>query len=282
MSSRWLPYALIAPATVFTAALFLYPFGMVATQAFTGNDGAFSLAHFRTMTDHWKFAGALQNTLWLAIIVVPLQLCLALALAQMVTRMQRGRDTMLYIWTIPLGISDLAAGIIWLAIFEQTGFLNTLMMGVGVVSEPVGFLGYANLGTTLLAVVMAEVWRATAIVLVILVSGMGLIPKEYNEAAEVFGAGAWAKFWRVTLPLLKPSLQTALILRTILAFEVFAVVAVLSGTQFPVLMGETYEWQFTLQDGSVAAAYAMVILAISIASTVFFLRVLRTPEGVRA
>jgi multiple sugar transport system permease protein len=200
----------------------------------------------------------------------------------MVTRLQRGRDTMLYIWTIPLGISDLAAGIIWLAIFEQTGFLNSLMMGVGVVSEPVGFLGYANLGTTLLAVVMAEVWRATAIVLVILVSGMGLIPKEYSEAAEVFGAGAWQKFWRVTLPLLKPSLQTALILRTILAFEVFAVVAVLSGTQFPVLMGETYEWQFTLQDSAVAAAYAMVILGISIVSTAFFLRFLRTPEGVRA
>jgi multiple sugar transport system permease protein len=151
-----------------------------------------------------------------------------------------------------------------------------------VVSEPVGFLGYANLGTTLLAVVMAEVWRATAIVLVILVSGMGLIPKEYSEAAEVFGAGAWQKFWRVTLPLLKPSLQTALILRTILAFEVFAVVAVLSGTQFPVLMGETYEWQFTLQDSAVAAAYAMVILGISIVSTAFFLRFLRTPEGVRA
>lgn len=282
MSPRLLPYALIAPATVFTAALFLYPFLMVAQQAFTGGDGSFSLAHFRTMAEHWKFESALTNTLWLAALVVPLQLCLALALAQMVTRLQRGRDVMLYIWTIPLGISDLAAGIIWLTVFEQTGFLNTMLMGLGAIDEPTSFLGYSNMGTTLLAVVVAEVWRATAIVLVILVSGMGLIPKEYNEAAEVFGAGAWAKFWRVTLPLLKPSLQTALILRTILAFEVFAVVAVLSGTQFPVLMGETYEWQFTLQDGSVAAAYAMVILAISIVTTVFYLRVLRTPEGVRA
>lgn len=282
MSPRLLPYALIAPATVFTAALFLYPFLMVAQQAFTGGDGSFSLAHFRTMAEHWKFESALTNTLWLAAVVVPLQLCLALALAQMVTRLQRGRDVMLYIWTIPLGISDLAAGIIWLTVFEQTGFLNTMLMGLGAIDEPTSFLGYSNMGTTLLAVVVAEVWRATAIVLVILVSGMGLIPKEYNEAAEVFGAGAWAKFWRITLPLLKPSLQTALILRTILAFEVFAVVAVLSGTQFPVLMGETYEWQFTLQDGSVAAAYAMVILAISIVTTVFYLRVLRTPEGVRA
>lgn len=282
MTPRWLPYALIAPAAAFAAALFLYPFGMVATQAFAGSDGAFSLAHFRTMVGHWKFAGAMKNTLWLAAIVVPLQMCLAMALAQMVTRLQRGRDVILYVWTIPLGISDLAAGIIWLTIFEQTGFLNSLLMGIGVVDTPIGFLGYTNLGSTFLAVVLAEIWRATAIVLVILVSGMGLIPKEYNEAAEVFGAGSWAKFWHVTLPLLKPSLQTALILRTILAFEVFAVVSVLSGTQLPVLMGETYQWQFTLQDGSVASAYAMVILAVSIVSTLFFLHVLRTPDGVRA
>ena len=82
MSPRLLPYALIAPATVFTAALFLYPFALVAQQAFTGSDGAFSLAHFRTMAEHWKFESALTNTLWLAAIVVPLQLCLALALAQ--------------------------------------------------------------------------------------------------------------------------------------------------------------------------------------------------------
>jgi multiple sugar transport system permease protein len=57
---------------------------------------------------------------------------------------------------------------------------------------------------------------------------------------------------------------------------------VLSGTQFPVLMGETFQWQFALQDGSVAAAYAMVILAISLLSTLFYLRVLRSPEGVKA
>ena len=84
---------------------------------------------------------------------------------------------------------------------------------------------------------LAEVWRATAIMMVILVAGMGLIPKEYGEAAEVFGASPLAEVSRrVTLPMLKPSLQTALILRVILAFEVFAVVVALGGTQMPVLM----------------------------------------------
>jgi multiple sugar transport system permease protein len=283
MKSRWLPYALIAPALVFTLALFVYPSVMVTAQAFLSKAGAgFGLDHLRTMVEHWKFGKALGNTFMLVLLVIPLQLGVALALAQMLARIQRGRDLLLYVWTIPLGISDLAAGIIWLAIFEQSGFLNTLIIGSGLSDRPFSFLGYSDATTTLLAVVLAEVWRATPIVLVIIVSGMGLIPKEYGEAAEVFGAGAWQKFRRVTLPLLKPSLQTALILRTILAFEVFAVVVALSGTQYPVLMGETYTWQFTLQDPNVAAAYALVILGVSILSTVFYLRVLRTPRGVSA
>jgi multiple sugar transport system permease protein len=282
MNQRQLPYWLIAPATLFTIALFVLPFYGVASLAFTNAAGDFSLAAFETMGSNWKFGAALKNTLWLAALVIPLQLVLALAMAQMVNQIRRGRDLLLYVWTVPLGISDLAAGIIWLAIFEQTGFLNTLLMAVGSVAEPLNFLAFANTGTLLLAVVLAEVWRATAIVLVILVSGMGLIPKEYGEAADVFGASAWQKFRHVTLPLLKPSLQTALILRTILAFEVFAVVAALSGTKFPVLMSETYNWQFNLQDGPVAAAMAMVILGISVVSTLIYLRALRTPPGATA
>lgn len=281
MHARWLPYALITPACLFTAALFLYPAAGVTLLAFTGSDGGWTLAAFRTMASNWKFPAALGNTLLLALLVVPLQLVLALAMAQMLSGLRKGKDALLYIWTIPLGISDLAAGIIWLALMDQTGFLNTVLMQLGLLAEPRNFLGFGNTWSILMAVLLAEVWRATAIVLVIIVSGMGLIPKEYREAAEVFGASPWQTFWRVTLPLLKPSLQTALVLRTILAFEVFAVVVALAGTKFPLLMSETYHWQFSLQDGPVAAAFALVILAISLLSTLFYVRVLRTPAGAR-
>jgi len=257
---------------------FVYPFVQIAFLAFTGPDG-FTLQHVQTMATHWKFKSALGWTLLLAVVVVPIQLALALSMASIVSRLERGRSTILYIFSIPLGLSDLAAGIIWLAIFEQSGFLNSLLVGLGVIDRPILFLGYQNLWAIFIAVVLAEIWRATAIVMVILVSGMGLIPREYYEAAEVFGAGAWKRFIKITLPLLRPSLQTALILRTILAFEVFAVVAALGGTTMPVLMGETYQWQFALQDRSVAAAYALVILAISIAATLFYLRALRVPKG---
>ncbi len=278
MDNRTLPYLLLLPATLFLCVFFLYPFALVAWQAFT-NEAGFTLEHFRTMADHWKFPIAFWNTMLLALAVVPVQVVLSITMAMMVTRMQRGRDIMLYIWTIPLGISDLAAGIIWLAIFEQTGFLNSMLYGLGVIEQPTNFLSYQNTWVIFIAIALAEIWRATAIMLVILVAGLGLIPKEYDEAAEVFGASRWQRLWKVTLPLLRPSLQTALILRVILAFEVFAVVAALGGTSLPVLMGETYNYQFELQDGHVAAALALVILAISIAFTLFFLRVLRVPKG---
>ena len=278
MQAKALPYLLLLPATLFLLVFFVYPFIQIAILAVT-RDGSFSLQPLTTMATHWKFSSALGWTLLLAAVVVPIQLAMALSMASIVTKLKTGRNAILYIFSIPLGLSDLAAGIVWLAIFEQSGFLNSLLAGLGVIDRPVLFLSYQNIWIIFLAVVLAEIWRATAIMMVILVSGMGLIPKEYYEAGEVFGAGAWQRFWKITIPMLRPSLQSALILRTLAAFEVFAVVTALGGTTLPVLMGETYNWQFTLQDRNVAAAYALVILAISIAATLFFLRVLRVPKG---
>lgn len=278
MNSKTLPYLLLAPATIFLVVFFLWPFLQIAWLAFSTPEGL-TLKHFQTMASNWKFWPTFWNTIILAAIVVPLQLVMALAMAQIVAKLNTARNTILYIFTIPLGLSDLAAGIIWLAIFEQSGFLNSMLVGLGVIERPILFLGYQNLWVIFIAVILAELWRATAIVMVILVSGMGLIPKEYYEAAEVFGAGPWKRFVKVTLPMLKPSIQTALILRTIAAFEVFAVVVALGGTTLPVLVGETFNWQFALNDRNVAAAFALVILAISIAATLVFLRVLRTPKG---
>lgn len=280
-SQRTLAYLLLLPSTLFLLTFFVVPFIQVAWLGLTV-EGQPTLQHFKTLSADWKFGPAMKNTFMLVGILVPLQVIFALAMAQMVAKLERARDIILYIWTIPLGVSDLAAGLIWLAILEQTGFLNSFLNAVGLIKGQVNWLQYGNMWALLTAVVLAEIWRSTALMLVILVAGMGLIPKEYAEAAEVFGAGPWKRFIKVTLPLLKPSLQTALILRTILAFEVFGVAAALTGTNLPVLLGETFNWQFNLQDRSVASAYALIVLAISVAFTLVFLRVLRVRSEQRA
>src|SRR3546814_659217 len=215
------------------------------------------------MANDINFSFAFRNTMLLIAVIVPLQVALALAMAMLLTKLGRDRDLVLYVWTIPLGISDLAAGIVWLALLSERGYVNTVLNAFGLIDGPVLWLSYERPAALFVAVVAAELWRATAIVLVILVAGVQLIPREYGEAAEIFGAGAWQRFRRVTLPLLKPSLQSALILRTILALEVFAVVVAIGGRDLTVLMAEAYFWQNDYRDAGVASAYAVLILGIS-------------------
>ena len=128
------------------------------------------------------------------------------------------------------------------------------------------------------AIVTTEVWRATAIVMVVLVAGLQLLPRDYVETAAVFGANRWQTLRHVLLPLLRPSLQTALIIRTVLAFQLFATVVTLSGRLVPVLAGETYFWYSLYRNPHVASVYATLVLLLSALFTWVYLRTLR-PEG---
>jgi multiple sugar transport system permease protein len=277
---RLTPYTLIAPSLAFLAVLFFIPLVQTVALAFQA-DGAWSTDNFARMAGDLNFNDAVIDTFEIVVIVVPLQLLMALGMALMLQHVRVGRSIVLWIWSIPLGISDLAAGLVWLAILTDKGYLNTVLLKLGLISGPTSWLTYETPATLLAAIVIAEMWRATAIVLVILVAGVQLVPKEYGEAADVFGATPWQRFYRVTLPLLKPSIQTALILRTVLAFEMFAIVMSLGGRNFPVLVSEAFNWQYNQQDFGVAAAYAVVVMCISLAATVVYLRALRTPDDKR-
>jgi multiple sugar transport system permease protein len=280
MNARVIPYLLIAPSLAFLTVLFFVPLVETVALAFQA-DGAWSAVNFARMVGDLNFTDAVVNTFEIVVIVVPLQFLMALAMAMMLQHVRGGRDIVLWIWSIPLGISDLAAGLLWLAILTDKGYLNTVLLRLGVLSGPQSWLSYETPATLFAAIVVAELWRATAIVLVILVAGVQLIPKEYGEAADVFGATPWQRFTRVTLPLLKPSIQTALILRTVLAFEMFAIVLSIGGRNFPVLVSEAFNWQYNQQDFGVAAAYAVIVMGVSLAASLVYLWALRTPAAQR-
>jgi multiple sugar transport system permease protein len=141
------------------------------------------------------------------------------------------------------------------------------------------WLSFDNLAGLLTAIVVAESWRTTAIVLVVLLAGLQRIPRDLFETAELFGANRFRRTVDVVLPLLRPSLQSALILRTILAIPIFAVVLVLAGRNMPVLAGEAYTWYATNQNDHVAAAYATVILGLSVLAIIVYLRVVGLREA---
>ena len=193
------------------------------------------------------------------VLIIPIQFVLAIIMALVIQQNLKfsGNGFFLYVFAIPLAASDLAVGIVWFSIFTTNGYLNTILMGLGIIDAPVTYLSAETRYWIIVAIVLAEVWRATSIVMVIVVSGLQAISNKVLEAAELFGAGLWQRLRHVILPLLKPSLQVALILRTILALQVFAVVVALSGGDIvTVLAHETYRQYNDFRNLNVAAAYA--------------------------
>ncbi len=244
-----------------------------------GNTGQLTTEFIEKMVNDRFFMPALRTTLLLMVIIIPTQFVLAIIMALVIQARLKGNTTFLYIFSIPLGVSDLAVGIVWYSVFTQYGYLNTILQGLGLIDSPITYLSADTRHWILVAVWLAEVWRATSIVMIIVVSGLQAISQEVLEAAELFGATLWQRIRHVILPLLKPSLQVALILRTILAIQVFAVVIALGGGQVvTVLANETYRQYSNLRNPNVAAAYAGFILLLSMITAVFYLRAIRTQE----
>jgi len=254
---------------------FAWPMLQSLILAVQDSQGTWSLSPIQRMTGDIQFWEAFRNTVLLAVIVVPAQAILAIAMALLLMSGLRGTGALLYIWAIPLAISDLAAGVVWLSIFTDRGYVNSLLVSTGLSESGFAFLSYEHPVSLFLAVALAETWRATSLVMVIVLAGLQMIPRDLGEAAEVFGADSWQRLRFVTLPLLRSSIQVALIIRTILAFQVFAVVVALAGRNLPVLAGEAYNWQSGYRDSSVAAAYALLIMLFSLINTGFYLRALR-------
>ena len=274
----WAPYVLLIPSLVFLAVFFAAPMVQAFGLAFQDNQGNWSLASVETMIDDARFVKALRTTLILVVVIVPVQFALAMAMALVVNARLKWSGLWLYIFAIPLGISDLAAGIIWVAIFDRQGWLNSILQALGILDEQFVFLNYREPFWLIFTIVVAETWRATSIIMIILVAGLQGIPRDFMEAADVFGATTWQKVRRVILPMLRPSVQVALILRTILAFQAFAVVIALAGSGTTVLSAEAYRWYYDIRNSNVAAAYAGLILILSVLSTMLFLWLLPTHE----
>jgi multiple sugar transport system permease protein len=274
------PYLLMAPAMLFLAYFLFWPALGAFGVAFQTAAGDWTLANFQAQIRDTDFALSVRNTFLLLLIIIPLEFSIALVMAVIAQSRLRGRGFFLYVWSFPLAISDLAAGLVWLSIFTSHGYLNSTLQDLHLIQHPVGFLNYDNVPGLVVAVVVAETWRSISLVMVVIMSGIQAIPAELDEAAAILGASAWRRFTKVTLPLLKPTLQVGLMLRTTAAFQVFAVVLALTGSGLPVLATKTASWAYGARNYQMAAAYAVLLLVLSSLATLVYLIFLRTPREV--
>lgn len=175
-----------------------------------------------------RFVSALWVTLRFAFYSIGLQLVLGLALALLINQTFKGRGLVRAAVLIPWAIPTAISGLMWKFMFDdQLGLVNDIMLRLGLISGYQAWLG--KVSTALGAIIAADVWKLTPFVALLLLAGLQVIPNELYEAARVDGAGWWTALWRITLPLLKPSILVVLLFRSIDALRAFEIVFVMTG-----------------------------------------------------
>lgn len=175
-----------------------------------------------------RFWSALGHTLAFTVASVGLELGLGLILALALNRAYRGRGLVRAAVLIPWAIPTVVAALLWRFMFDsQAGIANAVAMKLGFMDEP--FVWFISATAAWVPVVLADVWKMTPFVTLLLLAGLQNIDSSLYEAARIDGASAWQQFRHVTLPLLKPAILVALIFRTLDAFRVFDLIYVLTG-----------------------------------------------------
>jgi trehalose transport system permease protein len=219
-----------------------------------------SWENYRLLYRDSQFLLAVRNTLWLTGLGVSIQLCVGLGVAMILHNLALGRSIVRTVVLIPLGVPTIVAGVIFTYVFGSAGYLNELLSRLGIITTPIDWTqgNWLSLGVLL----VADLWKVTPLITLILLAGLETIPEEALEAAEVDGASGWRQFWYITLPLLRPSLTMALILRAIDAFRIFELPLTLTGKSTPVLGTLAYSEFYEYDNPFTSAAAATLLLGL--------------------
>lgn len=227
-SQRRLAVILVAPAVILMLAVTAYPIGYAVWLSLrrynlaTPEDTAFvGLANYvTTLTDRYWWT-AFAVTLAITVISVAIELVLGMALALVMHRTLIVKGVVRTAVLIPYGIVTVAAAYSWYYAWTPgTGYLaNLLPQGSAPLTEQI---------PSLAVVILAEVWKTTPFMALLLLAGLALVPEDLLKAAQVDGAGAWRRLTKVTVPLIKPAILVALLFRTLDAFRIFDNIYVLT------------------------------------------------------
>jgi trehalose transport system permease protein len=273
--SRWLG---LAPLLLYLAAFTLMPVVSTLWLSLNQPDTGFSLDAYRKITSHYQFVDAVGNTCMVTALGLALELSLGLALAVTLTG-RRAQGWVRVLLLLPLGVPTIVAASAMRYVFGTVGYVNEMLYRLGLLTLPINWTG--SRGLAVLTVAVADAWKVTPLVMLILLAGLQTIPRDVYEAARMDGANGRQQFLYLTLPLLRPSITMALIVRGIDAFRIFALPLALAGHNLPVL--STYAYVEYLEYGNphTAAASSTILLLLILLAVGTYLRLAGTSEVVR-
>ncbi len=279
---------LLAPLLVFVAAIALYPllFSFYISffkyrltdpnqaRTFLGLANYINAFHDKTVVT------AIRNTFVFVAGTVSIELVLGLGLALLFSGKSRGMRVMRSFLIIPMALPSLVVGLVWKSLYNvDFGVIPYYLKQLGL-DMGRGPLGEIKLAMP--AVILIDIWQWTPLVMIIFLAGLKSLPREPYEAARVDGASRWQSFWRITLPLLKPTILIVLLLRTMQGFKVFDIIYAATGggpgTATTVLNYHIYTVGMVFFKMGYAAALANILLIIVAVLAVLYIIVLQRQQ----
>jgi multiple sugar transport system permease protein len=275
--------ALLAPAFLALLATTTLPLlFLIGTSAFRMDlampfsDGFVGFENYRTLLADERFWSSLLVSLIYTGSTVVLQVALGLALALLVMDMKRGQGWFRLIAILPVVLSPAVVGMIWrtFMLAPEFGIVDYLAINAGLGSQ--NWLGDPLLA--MISVVVIHTWQWTPFAFMVLLASLASLPEDIYEAARLDRASAWQRFYRITLPLLRPAIVMVVIMRTMVALTAFAAIFTVTaggpGTATEILNLYAYRKSFTelsIGYGS-ALAVALLVVTILISGVLFAIR----------
>ncbi len=226
---------LLIPAVVVLLLVFAYPIGrsfwlsLFDQNLGTGLEPVFAgLNNYSRIIGDGRFWQSFWVTIRFTVITVVLELILGMGIALVLNQAFRGRNVVRTIAILPWALPTALIALGWTWIFnDQYGIANDILLRLGWIQEGINWLG--NPFTVTVALVVADVWKTTPFISILLLAGLQAIPSDLYEAYALEGASAWQSFYCITLPLLMPQVIIATLFRFAQAFGIFDLVQVMTG-----------------------------------------------------
>jgi len=229
-SERRLGWMLCAPAVIAMLAVTAYPIGYAVVLSmqqidlrFPEEGGFVGFDNYSAVLTSDLWWTDVFNTLFLTVVSVSIELVLGMAIALVMYRALFGRGLVRTAVLIPYGIITVVAAFSWqFAFAPDTGFVN----GLPLIADDKAWFGERF--SSFAVIIMAEVWKTTPFMALLLLAGLVTIDDQLYEAAKVDGANAVQRFFRITVPLMKPAILVALLFRTLDAFRIFDTIFIMT------------------------------------------------------
>ncbi|MBZ5594008.1 MAG: sugar ABC transporter permease [Acidobacteriia bacterium] len=267
-AGKWAPWLLIAPTAVFALALTVLPLGyslVTSLREFPlGHAPVFvGLQNYRNLLEDANFRGSLGTTLLFTVAATAVEFVLGLGLALLLKEEFSFQGIIRSSLIIPMVIAPVVVGIIWRLLYgADVGLFSFAVQAL--TGKSVSVLSSTTLA--LPALILVDIWEWTPFMFLILLAGIQSLPQEPFEAARVDGASTWNIFTHLTVPMLKPVIVVALLIRALDAFTVFDQVFVLTqggpGTATEVATLMIYKTAFRFSQFGYGAAMAIALLVL--------------------